>query len=67
MRREMARPRKSPIDPPATPRLREARIAVWVDELQTFARTGELSAFRTLGLEEHLDVGGGAGERGIAC
>jgi len=37
-------------------RCREAGIAVWVDEVQTFARTGELFAFRTLGLEEHVDV-----------
>ena len=29
-------------------RCREAGIAVWVDEVQTFARTGELFAFRTL-------------------
>ena len=31
-------------------------IAVWVDEVQTFARTGELFAFRTFGLEEMVDV-----------
>ena len=37
-------------------RCREAGIAVWVDEVQTFARTGELFAFRTLGLEEEVDV-----------
>ncbi len=37
-------------------RCREAGLAVWVDEVQTFARTGELFAFRTLGLEELVDV-----------
>ena len=37
-------------------RCRRAKIAVWVDEVQTFARTGELYAFRTLGLEEYVDV-----------
>ena len=37
-------------------RCRAARVAVWVDEVQTFARTGELFAFRTLGLEEWVDV-----------
>jgi 4-aminobutyrate aminotransferase-like enzyme len=37
-------------------RCREAKIAVWVDEVQTFARTGELYAFRTFGLEDLVDV-----------
>ncbi len=37
-------------------RCREAGVAVWVDEVQTFARTGELYAFRTLGLENLVDV-----------
>lgn len=37
-------------------RCRELGIAVWVDEIQTFARTGELFAFRTFGLEEYVDV-----------
>jgi 4-aminobutyrate aminotransferase-like enzyme len=37
-------------------RCREERIAVWVDEVQTFARTGELYAYRTLGLEDVVDV-----------
>lgn len=37
-------------------RCRAAGIAVWVDEVQTFARTGELYAFRTMGLEEWVDV-----------
>ena len=35
---------------------REAGVAVWVDEVQTFARTGELYAFTTLGLEAWVDV-----------
>lgn len=37
-------------------RCRAAGVAVMVDEVQTFARTGELFAFRTLGLEEWVDV-----------
>ena len=37
-------------------RCRAAGMAVWIDEVQTFARTGELFAFRTLGLDEWVDV-----------
>jgi 4-aminobutyrate aminotransferase-like enzyme len=37
-------------------RCRSAGIAVWVDEVQTYARTGELFAHRTLGLEDYVDV-----------
>ncbi len=37
-------------------RCRAAGVAVWVDEVQTFARTGELFAFRTFDLEEWVDV-----------
>ncbi len=37
-------------------RCRDAKIAVWVDEVQTFARTGELFAFRHFGLEDLVDV-----------
>ena len=37
-------------------RCRGAGVAVWVDEVQTFARTGELFAFRTQELDEHVDV-----------
>ena len=37
-------------------RCREAGVAVWVDEVQTFARTGELFAFQTLDLAAHVDV-----------
>jgi len=35
---------------------RASGIAVWVDEIQTFARTGELMAYRTLELDEYVDV-----------
>ncbi|NNL86319.1 MAG: aminotransferase class III-fold pyridoxal phosphate-dependent enzyme [Myxococcales bacterium] len=35
---------------------RAAGIAVWVDEVQTFGRTGELFAFRTFELETLVDV-----------
>ncbi len=35
---------------------RKHEIAVWVDEVQTFARTGELYAFRTFELESWVDV-----------
>jgi 4-aminobutyrate aminotransferase-like enzyme len=37
-------------------RCRAAKLAVWVDEVQTFARTGELYAFQTFDLEEYVDV-----------
>jgi len=37
-------------------RCREAGLAVWVDEVQTFARTSELFAHRTFGLEDYVDV-----------
>ena len=37
-------------------RCRAAGVAVWVDEVQTFARTGELYAYRTLGLEKWVDL-----------
>jgi acetylornithine/N-succinyldiaminopimelate aminotransferase len=37
-------------------RCRAAGVAVWVDEVQTYARTGELFAHRTLGLEPYVDV-----------
>ncbi|MBW2270931.1 MAG: aminotransferase class III-fold pyridoxal phosphate-dependent enzyme [Deltaproteobacteria bacterium] len=37
-------------------RCREEGVAVWVDEVQTFGRTGELFAFRKLGLEDLVDV-----------
>ncbi|MGE3974018.1 MAG: aminotransferase class III-fold pyridoxal phosphate-dependent enzyme [Bdellovibrionales bacterium] len=35
---------------------RENKIAVWVDEIQTFSRTGELFAFETLGIGEYVDI-----------
>jgi 4-aminobutyrate aminotransferase-like enzyme len=37
-------------------RCRKAKLAVWVDEVQTFGRTGELFAFRTYELDEYVDV-----------
>jgi 4-aminobutyrate aminotransferase-like enzyme len=37
-------------------RCRAAGVAVWIDEVQTFGRTGELFAFRSLGLDEYPDV-----------
>jgi 4-aminobutyrate aminotransferase-like enzyme len=37
-------------------RCRDAGLAVWVDEVQTFGRTGELFAFHTHGLDEYVDV-----------
>jgi acetylornithine/N-succinyldiaminopimelate aminotransferase len=33
-----------------------AGVAVWVDEIQTFGRTGELFAFEKLGLGSYVDV-----------
>jgi acetylornithine/N-succinyldiaminopimelate aminotransferase len=35
---------------------KEQKIAVWADEVQTFARTGELFAFETLGIGEYIDL-----------
>jgi len=35
---------------------KEAGIAVWVDEVQTFVRTGELFAFHRLELDEWVDI-----------
>jgi 4-aminobutyrate aminotransferase-like enzyme len=37
-------------------RCRAAKIAVWVDEVQTYARTGELFAHQTFGLAEYVDL-----------
>jgi 4-aminobutyrate aminotransferase-like enzyme len=36
--------------------LKERGIAVWIDEIQTFGRTGELFAFQRLDLTEYIDV-----------
>jgi acetylornithine/N-succinyldiaminopimelate aminotransferase len=36
--------------------LKERRVTVWVDEIQTFGRTGELFAFQRLNLAEYVDV-----------
>jgi 4-aminobutyrate aminotransferase-like enzyme len=41
---------------PLMERCHEQGVAVWVDEVQTFARTGELFAYRTLGLEDQVDL-----------
>jgi 4-aminobutyrate aminotransferase-like enzyme len=41
---------------PLMERCRAAGVSVWVDEVQTFGRTGELFAFQTLGLGEWVDV-----------
>lgn len=35
---------------------RKAKLAIWVDEIQTFGRTGELFAYQKLGLNEYVDV-----------
>ena len=31
-------------------------LAIWADEVQTFARTGQLFAYQTFGLEKYVDV-----------
>lgn len=35
---------------------KQNKIAVWADEVQTFARTGELFAFETLGIGQYIDI-----------
>lgn len=35
---------------------RKAGLVIWLDEIQTFGRTGEYFAYQTLGLSEHVDV-----------
>lgn len=35
---------------------RQVGLAIWVDEIQTFGRTGELFAFQKFGLREWVDV-----------
>ncbi len=35
---------------------RQHKIAIWMDEVQTFMRTGELFAYETLGLGEYADL-----------
>lgn len=35
---------------------KQQHIAVWADEVQTFARTGEFFAFETMGLGEYMDI-----------
>ena len=41
---------------PLMERCHEKGVAVWVDEVQTFARTGELYAYKALELEDHVDL-----------
>ena len=36
--------------------LKQKKIPIWCDEIQTFARTGEFFAFEKLGLEKYIDV-----------
>lgn len=35
---------------------KQNKIAVWADEVQTFARTGEFFAFETMGLGQYMDI-----------
>lgn len=35
---------------------RKHKIAIWADEVQTFARTGEMFAFETLNIGEYIDM-----------
>ncbi len=35
---------------------KELGCAIWVDEIQTFGRTGELYAFQKIGIDEYVDV-----------
>jgi acetylornithine/N-succinyldiaminopimelate aminotransferase len=35
---------------------KEKKIAIWADEVQTFARTGELFAFETLDIGNYIDI-----------
>jgi len=35
---------------------KKANLAIWVDEIQTFGRTGELFAYQKFGLNEYVDV-----------
>lgn len=35
---------------------KQNKIAVWADEVQTFARTGEFFAFETMGLGSYMDI-----------
>ncbi len=37
-------------------RLRDAEVAIWFDEIQTFGRTSEPFAFQHFGLDAHADV-----------
>jgi acetylornithine/N-succinyldiaminopimelate aminotransferase len=35
---------------------KKAGLFIWLDEIQTFGRTGELFAFQKLGLDEYVDI-----------
>ncbi len=35
---------------------KEQKIAIWMDEVQTFARTGEMFAYETLNLGQYVDI-----------
>lgn len=35
---------------------KKANLAIWLDEIQTFGRTGEYFAYQTLGLSKYVDV-----------
>ncbi len=36
--------------------LKEKKIAIWADEVQTFSRTGELFAYETLEIGQYIDI-----------
>jgi 4-aminobutyrate aminotransferase-like enzyme len=36
--------------------LKEKKIAIWADEVQTFTRTGEMFAYETLGIGQYIDL-----------
>jgi 4-aminobutyrate aminotransferase-like enzyme len=36
--------------------LKEKKIAIWADEVQTFTRTGEMFAYETLGIGKYIDL-----------
>ena len=52
--RAASTPRRASSSRALMERCRAAGVAVWIDEVQTFARTGELFAFKTLGLEDYV-------------
>lgn len=46
--------------------LKEEKIAIFADEIQTFGRTSELFAFQHFGLEEYVDISA-IGKLSLAC